>query len=100
MDIAEIKTEIARLEKSDTNWQNIERLSWLYTVYEHLAGDAPQILRIEQENMPQYVGEFGQTISGKNIDGVMNVLQEHMAVIKVLHPKEYQAVLDKIKEIP
>lgn len=101
MDIAEVKTEIARLEKSDTNWQNIERLSWLYAVYDHLAGDtAPQILRIEQENMPQYAGEFGQTVSGKNIDGVMNVLQEHMAVIKVLHPKEYQAVLEKIKEIP
>lgn len=100
MDIAEIKTEIARLEKAETNWQNIERLSWLYTVYDHLAGDSVQTIPIERSDMPQYAGEFGQVVSGKNIDGVMNVLQEHMAVIKVLHPKEYQAVLDKIAEIP
>ena len=100
MDIAEIKTEIARLEKAETNWQNIERLSWLYAVYDHLAGDSVQTIPIERSDMPQYAGEFGQVVSGKNIDGVMNVLQEHMAVIKVLHPKEYQAVLEKIKEIP
>lgn len=100
MDIAEIKTEIARLEKGDTNWQNIERLSWLYAVYDHMAGDAPQILRINQDTMPQFAGEFGQVVSGRDINGVMDVLTEHMAVIKVLHPKEYQAVLDKIKEIP
>ena len=100
MNIAEIKTEITRLEKSDTNWQNIERLSWLYAVHDHLTGDSVQMIPIERSDMPQYAGEFGQVVSGKNIDGVMNILQEHMAVIKILHPKEYQAVLDKIAEIP
>lgn len=100
MDIAEIKEEITRLEKSDTNWQNIERLSWLYAVHDHLAGDSVQTIPIERSDMPQYAGEFGQVISGKNINGVINILQEHMAVIKILHPKEYQAVLDKISEIP
>jgi hypothetical protein len=100
MDIAEIKTEIARLEGSETNWQNIERLSWLYAVRDHMEGDGGNMILHERDTMPDYAGEFGQAISGKNIDGIMDILQEHMAVIKVLHPKEYQAVIDRIAEIP
>lgn len=100
MDIAEIKKEIERLENGETNWPNIERLSWLYAVHDHMAGDSAGIVHVSEGNMPEYAGEFGQAVSGRNIDGVMNVLQEHMAVIKVLHPKEYQAVLDRISEIP
>ena len=100
MDIAEINTEIARLERSETNWQNIERLSWLYAVHDHMAGDSAHVVRVEQDAMPEYAGEFGQAVSGKNIGDLMNILSEHMAVIKILHPKEYAAVLDKIAEIP
>ena len=100
MNIAEVKDEITRLEKSDTNWQNIERLSWLYAVRDHMASDSANVVHVAQNAMPDYAGEFGQAVSGKNIDGVMNVLTEHMAVIKVLHPKEYMAVLDRIAEIP
>ena len=100
MDIGEIRTEIARLEQGDTNWQNIEKLSWLYSVHDHMAGDSAHEIRYTQDAMPEYAGEFGQAVSGKKIDGIMNILSEHMAVIKVLHPKEYQAVLDRIAEIP
>lgn len=98
MDIEEIRTEIARLEQDDTNWQNIQRLSWLYIVNEHLG--AERVIKLNTDTMPDYAGEFGEVVSGRNIDGIMNVLQEHMAVVKVLHPKEYQAVLDRIAEIP
>lgn len=100
MDIVEITNEIAKLEQGETNWSNIERLSWLYAVHDHLAGGHTEPVRSVQGSMPEYAGEFGQACSCKNIDGIMNVLAEHMAVIKVLHPKEYQAVLDRISEIP
>ena len=98
MDIEEIRTEIARLEQDDTNWQNIQKLSWLYIVNEHLG--AERVIKLNTDVMPDYAGEFGEVVSGRNIDGIMNVLQEHMAVVKVLHPKEYQAVLNRIAEIP
>lgn len=100
MDVAEITKEIDRLENAETNWQNIERLSWLYAVRDHMAGDSANVVHVTQDAMPDYAGEFGQAVSGKNIDGIMNILSEHMAVIKVLHPKEYKAVLDRIAEIP
>ena len=101
MNIEEIKTEIDRLEQSDTNWQNIEKLSWLYVVHDHMAGDSAHVTYAEQDAMmPNHAGEFGQAVSGKNINKIMDVISEHMSVIKILHPKEYQAVLDRISEIP
>ena len=100
MDINEITEEIAKLEKGDTNWQNIERLSWLYAVHDHMAGDSADVIRYTQDTMPRFAGEFGEAVSGKDIGNLMNILSEHMSVIKVLHPKEYQAVLDRIAEIP
>ena len=94
MDIGEIRAEIEKLERGDTNWANIERLSWLYAVHDHMGGEIPV------DSVPEIAGEFGQVVSGKNIDSVMQILAEHMSVIKILHPKEYQAVLDRIAEIP
>lgn len=100
MNITEIEEEIAKLEAGEATWQGIERLSWLYTVHDHLTGGNLQMIRTETGTMPEYAGEFGEAVSGKNANALMNILTEHMAVIKVLHPKEYEAVIQKIKEIP
>lgn len=101
MNVNEIKDEILKLEEAETNWTNIQRLAWLYAVYDHMADDrTPIMAHSVQSVMPEYSGEFGEAVSGVSIDGLMNVLSEHMAVIKVLHPKEYEAVIEKISEIP
>lgn len=101
MNIEEIKKEIAELERADTNYPNVQRLSWLYTVYDHMAADkAPIVANKVQSIMPTYQGEFGEVVSGVSIDGLMQILSEHMEVIKLLYPKEYQAVLQRIREIP
>ena len=100
MNIEEIKKEIIELERADTNYPNVQRLSWLYTVYDHMADDkAPIIANKVQSIMPTYQGEFGEVVSGVSIDGLMQILSEHMEVIKLLYPKEYQAVLQRIREI-
>ena len=101
MTVVEVENEIITLEQGDTNWQNIQKLAWLYTVHDHLTHDGmPVAARKVMNTMPEYTGEFGQAVSGASIDDLMNILSEHMSVIKVLHPKEYQAVLDKIAGIP
>ena len=107
MNIEEITSEISRLEEGETNWTNIQKLAWLYTVKDHLAGEHPQVIMpasYEVKNvpdvMPEYDGEFGQAVSGVDIEKLMNVLSEHMDMVKVLYPKEYQAVIDRISEIP
>ena len=101
MNVAEISEEISKLEQGETNWTNIQRLAWLYTVHDHLTDRGlPVIANEVQTVMPNYAGEFGEVASGKDIGGLMNILSEHFGVVKVLHPKEYEAVLEKIKEIP
>lgn len=106
MNIEEIKNEISKLEQDETNWTNIQRLSWLYIVYDHLT-DHPQValpalyeVKNVADVMPNYDGEFGKAVSGVDIEKLMNILSEHMDVVKVLYPKEYQAVIDRITEIP
>ena len=99
MNISEIEEEILKLEKADTNWQNVQRLAWLYTVRDHLSSDKmPIVANKVMQVMPNYSGEFGQAVSGTNIDSVMSVLSEHMEVIKILFPKEYQEVINNIKK--
>lgn len=101
MNIEEIHAEIASLEQADTNWQNIQKLAWLYTVKDHLFQDnVPIIANSVRDVMPEYAGEFGEAVSGATINELMNILSEHMSVIKILHPKEYQSVIDRIKKIP
>lgn len=87
MNIAEINNEIANLENSDTNWTNIQKLSWLYTVREHM--------RIKTDNNC----EFGIACQGIDTKRLVDILSEHMSVIKILHPKEYNEVIKRISEV-
>ncbi len=98
MNLREIEKEIASLEKADASWQTIQRLATLYVVFDHLTENdiEPEI----RDTMPDYAGECGEAISGAPIDKVVEILTEHFSVIKILHPKEYQAVLDRLAGAP
>lgn len=61
---------------------------------------SPIVMHEVQKVMPAFSGEFGEAVSGVTISDLMSILSEHMAVIKILHPKEYNAVLARIREIP
>lgn len=101
MDIKALEREIKTLEQSETTWANIEKLSLLYNIYDHIRGDAVPILNGSSNRVMPKVGEdeFCKTCQGTSIEPLMAVLSEHMAAIKVLHPKEYEAVLEKIRGI-
>lgn len=99
MNIDDITDEISRLEQSEANWNSIEKLANLYVVRDHMLDKGiPVIAREVHSIMPDFSGEFGEIISGRRISDIVAVLSEHMAVVKILHPKEYQAVLDRISE--
>lgn len=98
MSISEIEEEIIKLESAETSWQNVQRLAWLYTVKDHLAADKTPIIANKVISvMSEYNGEFGEVVSGARLDDIMTVLNEHMEVVKILLPKEYQAVINKIR---
>ena len=89
----DIEREIERLEHAEPTWENIEKLAMLYIVSD------------KSDSQPKTVGvvpkvgsdEFARACKGVEIEPLMQILSEHFQAIKVLHPKEYQAVLDKIR---
>lgn len=47
----------------------------------------------------QTESEFISVCMGKDILSVLEVLNEHMEAIKLLYPKEYDSIIEKIKDI-
>lgn len=95
LDYNEINREIDKLENGNTTYSNIEKLAMLYTV------------RDKQDNSYSYApapfvssSEFITVASKKPIEGVLNVLDEHMDAIKALYPKEYDVIIKKIEGLP
>ena len=101
MDIIKIKKEIGELEEAETTWANVERLALLYIVHDRMSGEG--VLTYAQtvtDIMPECgIGEFEEACTGKAILPLVDILSEHFSVIKALHPKEYQAVIEKIRDI-
>lgn len=43
--------------------------------------------------------EFLEIATAKNANDVLNVINEHLEAVKVVYPKEYEAVLAKLKDL-
>lgn len=91
-----IEREINELEaRGETTYNICERLSWLYTVRDHLLpvrhdSQLTQILR---------GSDFLETASGVNYPELMRILDEHMSGIQVVYPREYDNVMAKIRAL-
>lgn len=101
--LEEVEKEILELEKKDTCWAVCERLAWLYVIKKELSSRYSRSAATEPENAPQ-VGqisgsEFLDAVSGKDLNSVMAILNEHFEAIKVLYPKEHDAILERIRSI-
>lgn len=86
IDYNEIDAEIERLENSETTYGNCERLSILYNVRNNAAVKSRAIQ-----------SEFLNTVESMPIDTVLKVLDEHFECIRIIYPKEYQSVLERLR---
>lgn len=97
--LEKIEREIDELLTKDTTYAVCERLCWLYTVRNNLRGAYAS----EDEGKAltgQYSGsEFMSASSQVPIDDVLGVLDEHMAALKVVQPREYEAVMNRIASL-
>lgn len=98
INLEEVEKTILDLEKKDTTYAVCERLAWLYIVRDHLtAGNVRTAAEIEKTAL--YEGsEFLQAASGKPIDQVLQIVNEHMEAIKIIYPKEYAAIVQRLNE--
>lgn len=102
-----IDGEIASLEEKKTSYDVIERLAWLYIVKDHLCDNSTvnpvavaKTTSIEPiEPVSASASDFIRVASGKDKAKLIKVLDEHMEIIKFMHPKEYASLMEKIKAI-
>lgn len=97
----ELLDAIEELEESPATYQNAEKLATFYTLYDHLYIHKEPISRVEtvREILISNYGdtEFYKAISDKNPEYVWSVMNELMSTVQVVHPRLYQATLEKIK---
>lgn len=86
-------------ERHDTTWAVVERLCYLYTVRDHICGDAESNLTASKTTPGTDGSEFVKACSDVDWGGLMAILDEHMTGIKVVCPKEYESVMRKIKAL-
>lgn len=95
-DLEIIEAEIDRLEAKDTSYYTCSRLATLYTVRDHLkpksSGDSALL--------PKMGGsDFLDSASGKSCKDVLKVVDEHLETMRMMYPKTYSALVDKIREL-
>ena len=94
LSLEEVERTILELEKRDTTYATCERLAWLYIVHDHLTQRIVQ----EKSRAAEMEGSpFLAACSGAEITEILRVVNEHMEAVRVIYPKEYSAVIEKIK---
>ena len=97
--IEQINGEIAVLEEEKPTYVIMEKLANLYIVRDHMT-IKPE-LAAETASVPLYRGksEFMEVCTGKDVTSVLEAINEHIEAIKILYPKEYTNLIEKIKNI-
>ena len=84
IDLNEINGEIEKLEAMPLSYQTVEKLSWLYTVRDHIPcrcyGDS----------------DCMKACAEKSLDQVMAILDELMDTLQIIQPRLYDAVMTRL----
>lgn len=90
-----IEREISELEAREASYKVCERLAWLYVCRDHLTPST------NNDGRTQFMlgSEFLEAASDVSYTALMRVLDEHMSALAVVNPKQYSAVIDRIREL-
>ena len=104
--------EIEECQSHTLTDKKVQRLADCYIILDHLFGksfdDAPKINynigysgenRVENTIKINGDTDFLKAINNKNAEKVMLILDELMEANKILHPKMYNRVIDKINDL-
>lgn len=91
---------IADCLEKEPSYSNCEKLTTFYTLLKYLYSEDEGYSQSSGNVFAELQGsEFREAIAGKNIEKVVDVLDEHMNVIRLLFPKEYKSVIKSISEV-
>lgn len=102
--VEDLQEAIAECQgQRNPNAQTCIKLAAYYTILDHITGEKPQVAPIKIpiiEKEPGYSyssgTEFAEAVRGKSMDEIMPVIDELMSALTVLHPKLYQATIQKL----
>lgn len=95
-----VEREINELETQyTTSYRLCERLAWLYVVRDHLkaaqnSGDTSSMVTPYMDG-----SEFLQAASNVRYQDLMGIIDEHLSTVRLLYPKTYSALVDKIRQL-
>lgn len=102
----ELERAIAEIERLPSSYQNCEKLSVFYTVYNQLYGEKyPQVLDYgySQQSQPQAKiegdSEFIQVVNLKGINKCIGAISELVEVIQITNPKLYAGLMRKLYDV-
>jgi len=98
----ELLNAIQEMQSKPPTYNTCEKLATFYTLLSHLysEGESRGYSYDVKSVFPVSTGsEFREAITGKDIEQVVDVLDEHMDMVKILFPKEYKAVIQRINEV-
>jgi len=99
VDKNEIEANITSLKRGSTTWSNVEKYALLCIARDNLNSEEVPV----QRQPPSYSyasapdSEFTRAAREADFETLLDVLDEHMDAIRALYPKEYTAVLRKIR---
>lgn len=97
----ELCDAIEECENAPASFQNCEKLAVFYSLYDRLFAEKP--VEIEQRSVKNEVqtsanSDFLRVIAGKDWTSLLVILDELMDTIKILQPRLYDAVMQKLQE--
>lgn len=99
IDLETIEREISELEARQPSYKACERLSWLYIVRDHLMAKMYPPEGKATIKTALSGSEFLDAANGKPYEDVLKLVDEHLETIRMLYPKTYSALVDKIREL-
>lgn len=94
----ELLEAIREIQGKEPTYSNCEKLATFYTLLRYLYSEEQGQSR-DAGVFPATNGSvFREAIAGKDIERVVDVLDEHMEMVQVLFPKEYKEVIRRIEE--
>lgn len=99
IDLETIEREIDKLEHREASYKLCERLSWLYSVRDHLYEKIYPPDRGEGLKTALSGSEFLDAANGKPYEDVMQVVNEHMETIKMMYPKTYDVLVERVRQL-
>lgn len=106
VDLQEIERAMHTLACGETTFDTVARLAALITVHDHLTAENPDNIlspysaQQAPAAMPHLSGsDFLDAASAAPMEDVMEILDEHMEALRVVIPREYEAVLERIKRV-